>query len=146
MNYNFFDSCEDFLKYYFEQGLTTCFELVMEQFEKDPCYLDDNWIKWCAVEYETEDGVVPMAIIGFRQNEEYNSDHISSFEVNISYRSMGFGSLILNEFIEEYCSMPYITLYAEDKNQGFYTKLGFERDPEVGCYFYFKENNFTELI
>lgn len=140
MNFKFFNTCEEFLTYYFEQGLTTCFELVMEQFEKDPCYLDDEWIKWCVAEYETEDGVIPMAIIGFRKEESYNSDHISSFEVNIEYRGLGFGSLILNEFIKEYCSMPYVTLYSEDKNAGFYTKLGFEKDTDVSTYFYFKEN------
>lgn len=118
MNFKFFNTCEEFLTYYFEQGLTTCFELVMEQFEKDPCYLDDEWIKWCVAEYETEDGVVPMAVIGFRKEDSFNSDHISSFEVNINYRRIGFGSLILNEFMQEYCSMPYVTLYAEDKNAG----------------------------
>ena len=94
MNFKFFNNCEEFLAYYFEQGLTTCFELIMEQFEKDPCYLDDEWIKWCVAEYETEDSVIPMAIIGFRKEESYNSDHISSFEVNIEYRGLGFGSLI----------------------------------------------------
>lgn len=140
MRFNFFNSCEDFLEYYFEQGMTTCFELVMEQFEKDSWYLDDNWIKWCVAEYETESGVIPMAVIGFRKDDSYNSDHISSFEVNINYRQLGFGSLILNDFIKNYCSMPYITLYAEDKNQGFYTKLGFEKDTDVSPYFYFKEN------
>lgn len=145
MTYNFFDNCEDFLKYYFEQGCSTCFELIMEQFEKDPCYLDDNWITWCVAEYETEEGVIPMAIIGFRKNDDYNSDHISSFEVNVNYRSLGFGSLILNEFIKEYCSMPYVTLYAEDKNMGFYTKLGFEKDTDVSPYFYFKENNTVNI-
>lgn len=141
MRFNFFNSCEEFLEYYFEQGMTTCFELVMEQFEKDSWYLDDNWIKWCVAEYETEDGVIPMAVIGFRKDESYNSDHISSFEVNVNYRNLGFGSLILNDFIKNYCSMPYITLYAEDKNERFYTKLGFEKDTDVSPYFYFKENN-----
>lgn len=140
MNFKFFNNCEEFLAYYFEQGLTTCFELVMEQFEKDPCYLDDEWIKWCVAEYETEDGIVPMAVIGFRKEDSFNSDHISSFEVNINYRQLGFGSLILNEFMKEYCSMPYVTLYSEDKNAGFYTKLGFEKDTDVSPYFYFKEN------
>lgn len=143
MNFKFFNTCEEFLAYYFEQGLTTCFELVMEQFEKDPCYLDDEWIKWCVAEYETEDGVVPMAVIGFRKEDSFNSDHISSFEVNANYRSLGFGTQILTEFIKDYCSSPYITLYAEDKNQGFYTKLGFEKDTDVSQYFYFKENDWS---
>lgn len=141
MRFNFFNSCDEFIEYYFEQGMQTCFELIMDQFEKDACYLDDEWINWCVAEYETEDGVIPMAVIGFRKEESYNSDHISSFEVNISYRGVGFGSLILNDFIKDYCSMPYITLYAEDKNAGFYTKLGFEKDTDVSPYFYFKENN-----
>lgn len=141
MRFNFFNSCEEFLEYYFEQGMTTCFELVMDQFEKDSWYLDDNWIRWCVAEYETEDGVIPMAAIGFRKDESYNSDHISSYEVNANYRDLGFGSLILNDFIKDYCSMPYTTLYAEDKNEGFYTKLGFEKDTDVSPYFYFKENN-----
>lgn len=141
MRFNFFNSCDEFLEYYFEQGMSTCFELIMDQFEKDTCYLDDEWINWCVAEYETEDGVIPMAVIGFRKDESYSSDHISSFEVNVNYRSLGFGSLILNDFIKDYCSMPYITLYAEDKNEGFYTKLGFEKDTDVSPYFYFKENN-----
>lgn len=141
MRFNFFNSCEEFIEYYFEQGMSTCFELIMDQFEKDACYLDDEWISWCVAEYETEDGVVPMAAIGFRKERTYNSDHISSFEVNVNYRDLGFGSLILNDFIKDYCSMPYITLYAEDKNEGFYTKLGFEKDTNVSPYFYFKENN-----
>ena len=141
MRFNFFNSCEEFIEYYFEQGMSTCFELIMDQFEKDACYLDDEWISWCVAEYETEDGVVPMAVIGFRKEASYNSDHISSFEVNVNYRDLGFGSLILNDFIKDYCSMPYITLYAEDKNAGFYTKLGFEKDTNVSPYFYFKENN-----
>ena len=143
MNFKFFNNCEEFLAYYFEQGLTTCFELVMEQFEKDPCYLDDEWIKWCVAEYETEDGIVPMAVIGFRKEDSFNSDHISSFEVNANYRSLGFGTQILTEFIKEYCSSPYITLYAEDKNQCFYIKLGFEKDTDVSPYFYFKENDWS---
>lgn len=141
MRFNFFNSCDEFIEYYFEQGMQTCFKLIMDQFEKDACYLDDEWISWCVAEYETEDGVIPMAVIGFRKDESYNSDHISSFEVNINYRQLGFGSLILNDFIKNYCSMPYITLYAEDKNEGFYTKLGFEKDTDVSPYFYFKENN-----
>lgn len=141
MRFNFFNSCEEFIEYYFEQGMSTCFELIMDQFEKDPCYLDDEWISWCVAEYETEDGVVPMAAIGFRKEGSYNSDHISSFEVNANYRSLGFGSLILNDFMKDYCSMPYTTLYAEDKNEGFYTKLGFEKDANISPYFYFKENN-----
>lgn len=141
MRFNFFNSCDEFIEYYFEQGMQTCFELIMDQFEKDACYLDDEWISWCVAEYETENGVIPMAVIGFRKEESFNSDHISSFEVNINYRQLGFGSLILNDFIKNYCSMPYITLYAEDKNEGFYTRLGFEKDTDVGPYFYFKENN-----
>lgn len=143
MNFKFFNSCEDFLSYYFEQGMSTSFELVMEQFEKDPCYLDDNWIKWCVAEFEMECGIIPLGVIGFRKNEELNSDHISSFEINIDYRDLGFGSMILNEFIKNYCSMPYITLYAEDKNMGFYTKLGFEKDESISPYLYFKENDFV---
>lgn len=144
MNFNFFDSCDDFLRYYFEQGLISQFTLVLSQFEKDECYLDDTWVKWCAVEYETEDGVVPMAIIGYREDDEFNSDHIASYEVNINYRSLGFGTLIMNEFIETYCDKPYITLYAEPKNDEFYTKLGFRRDSSVNRYFYVKENAQTK--
>lgn len=140
MNFKFFDSCDDFLQYYFELGLDTQFELFLEQTEKDENYLNDEWITWCAVEYETEDGVIPMALIGFREEEEFDSNHISSFEVNINYRSMGFGTMVLKEFIKLYCDKPFVTLYAEPKNNDFYVKLGFEKDPSINKNFYILEN------
>lgn len=135
MNFKFFKSCDDFVKYYFSQNMNITFELVLEQFEKDECYLDDTWIKWCVAEFEMGDGVIPMGVIGFRKTEE--SDHISSFNVNLNYRRMGFGASILTEFMNNYCSMPYITLYAERKNKLFYEKLGFK---EVFKDYYRKEN------
>lgn len=135
MNFKFFKSCDDFLKYYFEQNMNLYFGLVLEQFEKSDCYIDDTWIKWCVAEFEMEDGVIPMAAIGFRK--EKDSDHISSFSVNLKYRSLGFGTSIMQEFMNTYCSMPYVTLYAEDKNKKFYERLGFE---EISKNFYKKEN------
>ena len=35
MNYKFFNNCDEMLTYYFENGMDTCFDLVLEQIEKD---------------------------------------------------------------------------------------------------------------
>lgn len=139
MTFRFFKNCDDFLKYYFNNDMNDSFELVREQIEKDQCYLDDNWIQRCVVEYDTNSGIIPIATIGFRKNEDFNSDHITTFEVNRNYKDMGFGSTILKNFIENYCKMPRVTLYAEDKNRNFYEKLGFIKDTSVGKFFYKKE-------
>ena len=139
MIFRFFKNCDDFLKYYFNNDMDYSFELVREQIEKDQCYLDDNWIQRCVVELETNSGVEPIATIGFNKNKDFNSDHITTFEVSRKYRSMGFGSIIMNTFINEYCKMPRVTLYAEDKNRNFYEKLGFVRDTSVSRFFYKKE-------
>ena len=83
MNYKFFNNCDEMLTYYFENGMDTCFDLVLEQIEKDECYLDDDWIQWCVVEFEEGDSVQPLALIGTRRVPcVMNSTHISSFEVN----------------------------------------------------------------
>lgn len=126
MNFKFFNSCDEFLEYYFQNAMDTSFELVMEQFEKDSCYLNDDWISWCVVEYIEDDFIFPLAAIGVRKDPIIpNSTHISSFEVNIQYRSLGFGKMIMKEFMDTYCE-DIITLYAEEKNRPFYEKLGFE--------------------
>lgn len=138
MNYKFFNNCDEMLTYYFENGMDTCFSLVLEQIEKDDCYLDDDWIQWCVVEFEEGDSVQPLALIGTRRVPcVMNSTHISSFEVNINYRGLGFGKMILKEFMDTYCK-DIVTLYAEDKNRGFYEKLGFVKQTEP--YFYVKDD------
>lgn len=126
MNFKFFNSCDEFLDYYFENNMNTSFELVMQQLEKDECYFDDDWIHWIVVEFEEMGQSVPLAVIGVRnQPVLQNSDHISTFEVNINYRDMGFGKMILKEFMDTYCK-DCVTLYAEEKNRPFYEKLGFK--------------------
>lgn len=139
MNFIFFDSCDDFLKYYFENSLISCFTLVLEQFEKDSCYLDDSWISWCAVEQETDDEPIIIALIGFRKDEELKSDHITSFEVNLNYRDLGYGTLVLKEFIDTYCKESRVTLYSAPKNANFYKHLGFSNVPAINRNLYVKE-------
>lgn len=100
------------------------FELIEQQFE-NRCYVSDDWISWCVA--ELDNGVEPLAVIGIRKKSPFsNTTHISSFEVNLKYRDLGFGKLTLETYIKKYCDMPQVSLYAEDKNRGFYEKLGFE--------------------
>lgn len=139
MNYKFFNNCDEMLNYYFENAMDSAFPLVMEQIEKDMCYLNDDWIQWCVVEFEEGDTAQPLALIGTRRVPcVMNSTHISSYEVNVNYRGLGFGTMILKEFIDTYCE-KIVTLYAEDKNRNFYEKLGFVRQTEP--YFYVREGH-----
>ena len=125
MNFRFFDRCSDFVDYYFNNEMDSNFELIEQQFEKDRCYVSDDWISWCVV--ELDNNVEPLAVIGVRKESPFpNTMHISSFEVNLKYRDLGFGKLTLETYIKKYCDMPQVSLYAEEKNRGFYEKLGFE--------------------
>lgn len=137
MTFRFFHNCDEFLNYYFTTGLLDSFTLILEQLEKDDCYVDDSWINWCLASLDTE----PVALIGYRRDDEFNSFHITSFEVNSYYRGIGLGTMALRDFIKMYCDRPSVTLYAEPKNDHFYRNLGFEKDSKVSPFFYRKSFN-----
>lgn len=124
MNFKFFKKCSEFVDYYFDNEMDLNFELIEQQFEKDRCYVNDDWISWCVAELDS--GETPLAVIGIRKESPFpDTTHISSFEVNSEYRDLGFGKLTLETFMARYCDTPKASLYAEKKNRGFYEKLGF---------------------
>lgn len=124
MNFKFFNNSEEFVNYYLDNNLDDRFELVVQMIEKDLCYIDDDWIKWCVVEYG---GITPLAFIGVRVTSPIDdSVHISAYEINSDFRNLGFGSLVLKEFIKNFCNQPLVSLYAEEKNKNFYQNLGFK--------------------
>lgn len=132
MTFRFFHNCDEFLDYYFSAELNDCFTLFIDQIGKDEAYIDDSWISWCLVSL----GIEPVALIGYRRDDQFNSVHIASFEVSSNYRGIGLGTMVMKQFIKQYCDRPSVTLYAEDKNESFYENLGFEKEPKNGPYFY----------
>lgn len=131
--FTFCKKCNDFKNEFVEQKWGFDFELTNDLLFNKGCYTSDNYHQ--LVKVNIKGMSEPICIIGIRHEHglKINSDHISLLDVHKDFRGKGLGKEIFSLFISNFCDKPYVTLYAEEKNQGFYEKLGFVKQNK---YFY----------